>query len=231
MVGDRRVSDFYVEDYKCGEGATCVVQKCRNKLTGAVGRSTVSLSPTHPCAGAPCAIKSRIDPYDEIGRHGMYNELRILQILSKDPHPSIPALEDCFFDKSGDIRIAMEYMNRGELSEMIQQRRGLAEDNARDLFFQVADGVRHLHQNCIAHRDIKPSNIMLAQCPDGKYGHRLHPGKTVVRVWAPCPGCSARSSITTWREQATPSNGLPAIPVERPNSWRRRFWRTDSTPW
>ena len=39
-------------------------------------------------AGKSFALKSRIDPEDEIGRHGMYNELRILQILAKKPYGS-----------------------------------------------------------------------------------------------------------------------------------------------
>eukprot|EP00210_Caulerpa_lentillifera_P003614 g3449.t1 len=143
----RRVEDFYQIGAECGQGATCVVYECFSILTG-----------------QRFALKKRIDPMDELGRHGLYNELRILQLMAKNPHSAIPHLEDHFYDKKGDIQLIMEFLPRGELSSKIKTEGFIKEEEALEIFKQVADGVRHLHENCIAHRDLKPSNIMLGSC-------------------------------------------------------------------
>ena len=62
----------------------------------------------------------------------------------------------------------MEFMNGGELLTKIIEERCLEEEQARHFFRQIAEGVCHLHQNCIAHRDIKPANIMFHKDPDGR---------------------------------------------------------------
>lgn len=145
----RCVEDFYKVGKVLGEGATCRVHECTNRITGKTA-----------------ALKVRADPYDEPGRQGMYNELRILQILANTPHPAIPVLVDYFFDEKGDIKLVEELMAGGELLKKISSKAYFSESEARKYFKAIADGIHHLHKNGIAHRDIKPSNIMLLDNSD-----------------------------------------------------------------
>lgn len=140
----RCLQDYYQVGKVWGEGATCRVSECINKYTGEIG-----------------ALKIRVNPQDELGRQGMYNELRILQILAKTPHPAIPTLLDYFFDEKGDIMLVEELMSGGELLDKISREAYFSESEARKYFRAIAEGILHLHENGIAHRDIKPSNIML----------------------------------------------------------------------
>lgn len=64
----------------------------------------------------------------------------------------------------------MEHMNGGDLLTLIQEEQRLDEKRAREIFRQIAEGVCHLHENCIAHRDIKPTNIMLTEDSDQQFG-------------------------------------------------------------
>jgi len=90
----------------------------------------------------------------------MHNELRILQLCAKNPHPSIPRLVDFFFDTNGTIEIVTDLMQGGELFDDVQRTSGIPEARARIVFEQVASGLAHLHSLGIGHRDIKPENIM-----------------------------------------------------------------------
>jgi serine/threonine protein kinase len=60
--------------------------------------------------------------------------------------------------------IALEYMNRGDLSNVQSQ---LNQDQQIRVATQVADGVWHAHQRGIAHLDLKPQNI-LVESTDGE---------------------------------------------------------------
>lgn len=60
----------------------------------------------------------------------------------------------------------MEFMNDGDLANKIEREGCFDEDKARYFFIQIVDGVRHLHENCIAHRDLKPMNIMFLHQKD-----------------------------------------------------------------
>lgn len=138
----RRVEDFYVKGAVWGHGATCQVHECYSRFSG-----------------KKYALKSRLHSNRESTR-AMHNELRILQICAKDPHPAIPDLVDFFFDTNGTIEIVTDLMEGGELYEDIHGTEGIPEERAKVVFEQMAAGVAHLHSLSIAHRDIKPENIM-----------------------------------------------------------------------
>lgn len=105
-----------------------------------------------------------IDPFDEVGLIGLHNELNILQLMLKNPHKSIPRLHDYFRTKGG-LQLILEFLPGGELSSMIEKQGMIDEECSRNIFKSVIEGVRHLHENCIAHRDLKPANIMLSEIP------------------------------------------------------------------
>jgi serine/threonine protein kinase len=168
----RRVEDYYTLGPLWGQGATCKVHECYSTFTG-----------------ARFALKSRLKITRE-STEAMHNELRILQMVAKNPHPSIPRLVDFFFDTNGTIEIVTELMQGGELFDDIMER-PLSEDEARVVFEQVASGIAHLHSMGIGHRDIKPENIMYVNersRPSGQadalgdsHGHNGAPGAAPCR--------------------------------------------------
>lgn len=48
----------------------------------------------------------------------------------------------------------MEYIPRGDLNSYLTQP--LPENEAREITFQVAEGLHELHENGFVHRDLKP---------------------------------------------------------------------------
>ena len=59
--------------------------------------------------------------------------------------------------------IVMEYCKRGELFNYIVQHERLSEEEASIFFYQIINGVEHIHSKGIAHRDLKPENILLTE--------------------------------------------------------------------
>lgn len=55
----------------------------------------------------------------------------------------------------------MEFAENGELSDYIESRNKLPEEEAAKFFKQLIEAVRYLHEIGCAHRDIKPSNILV----------------------------------------------------------------------
>ncbi|EFN59416.1 hypothetical protein CHLNCDRAFT_137935 [Chlorella variabilis] len=145
----RRVPDYYELGAAWGHGATCTVCEC-------VGRYN----------GQRYALKSRLHK-SRGATEAMHNELRILQICAKKPHPAIPRLHDYFFDEDGSIELVMDLMEGGELFDHIATSPQLREHDARAIFRQVAEGVAHLHALGIAHRDLKPQNLMYVSADEG----------------------------------------------------------------
>eukprot|EP00210_Caulerpa_lentillifera_P008466 g8076.t1 len=143
----RRIDDFYEIGKECGIGSSCVVYECYSKLTG-----------------NRFALKERINLHDELSLIGLYNELRILQVMEKNQHSTILRLNDYFVNK-GDLQLILEFIPGGELGSKIDREGPLKECDAIEVFKRVTEGVRHLHENCIGHRDLKLSNIMLTWTP------------------------------------------------------------------
>jgi hypothetical protein len=75
-------------------------------------------------------------------------------------HPNIIEVYDTGYDR-GWRYIAMEYMDGGSLTDVLQRDGPLAPGRALDLMKQVAGGLGEAHRMGILHRDIKPSNILL----------------------------------------------------------------------
>lgn len=55
----------------------------------------------------------------------------------------------------------MEYVEGGELFNLVNDQEGLKEDDARRLFRQIISGIEYCHQNLVAHRDLKLENILV----------------------------------------------------------------------
>ncbi|KAI8096593.1 kinase-like domain-containing protein [Halteromyces radiatus] len=86
-------------------------------------------------------------------------ELAILQLLD---HPHLVELQQVMQD-STNVYFVMEYMDGGELHQVLTQRRGrrLSEHEARSYFTQITNALAWCHTHHICHRDLKLENILL----------------------------------------------------------------------
>ena len=62
-----------------------------------------------------------------------------------------------------DYFIVTEYCKNGELFDYIVKKEKLSEDEASIFFYQLINGVEHIHSKNIAHRDLKPENLLLTK--------------------------------------------------------------------
>lgn len=51
----------------------------------------------------------------------------------------------------------MEYLEIGDLFTYLYKRPALPEDEAKDITYQILDGLNMMHENGFAHRDLKPN--------------------------------------------------------------------------
>ncbi|CAI7814466.1 unnamed protein product [Closterium sp. NIES-53] len=65
------------------------------------------------------------------------------------------------YENDAFIFLLMELCPDGDLFNLISERNGLPETEARYVFKKVGLAVQHCHRNGIVHRDIKPENILL----------------------------------------------------------------------
>lgn len=67
------------------------------------------------------------------------------------------------FETREHYAIAMEYLPGGELFDYVQKRGGLTEDNACDLFGDIARAVQHCHEVCVCTHMICLLGLVLGQ--------------------------------------------------------------------
>ena len=87
------------------------------------------------------------------------NEIEILRIIS---HPNIVNIYEIFED-TRKYYIMYEYIQGGELFDVITHQSFFDEINAARIFKQIMNAINYLHSMNIAHRDLKPENIMMTK--------------------------------------------------------------------
>ena len=86
------------------------------------------------------------------------------QILASLNHPNIAKLIDGGVSETGELFLAMEFIEGEPLMAFAEHHQLTIEDRLR-LFLKICRAVSFAHQNLVIHRDLKPSNILVT--PDG----------------------------------------------------------------
>ena len=66
-------------------------------------------------------------------------------------------------EKPDNYYIIMEYCSKGELFDYIVKNKRLNEKEASIFFYQLINGLEHIHKQNVAHRDLKPENLLLTE--------------------------------------------------------------------
>ncbi len=81
-------------------------------------------------------------------------------------HPNVVQCLDSGCAADGTLFMILEYVDSGDLKDLVEMKGGLSEPLALALMHQVADGLAEAHRVHLVHRDIKPPNIFVAH--DGR---------------------------------------------------------------
>ena len=88
-----------------------------------------------------------------------------IQILQKLKNPFITKYYKSFKSNDGNIYIVMEFMNNGDLANLIKSHmiinKPIEEERLWNIFIQALKSLEFIHSNQIIHRDIKPENLFL----------------------------------------------------------------------
>ena len=77
------------------------------------------------------------------------------------PHPNVIQVYE-FFDENQTFAFAMEYACGGDLYHFVKEN-SFSPEKVEELIYQVAHGLKAIHEQGVIHRDLKPENIMLSE--------------------------------------------------------------------
>ena len=82
------------------------------------------------------------------------------QMLAQVEHPAIATVHDVNVTDDGVPYVVMQYIEGRSLSEWIKSRQMTA-DQKLDTLVQIAEALKHAHQQGVTHRDLKPANVII----------------------------------------------------------------------
>ena len=85
--------------------------------------------------------------------------------ISKLNHPHIIKVLDVF-EENGTAYYVMEYIDGGSLSDLIEVKGTLSEEETIKYTRQIADALQYIHAHNMNHLDVKPGNILLRKNGD-----------------------------------------------------------------
>lgn len=132
---------------------------------GATGRVLLGV---HQQTGQKAAVKVVLKlelneeyerPQDRKGGlpYGIEREIIIMKLLT---HPNVLRLYDVW-ETSKALYLVLEYVEGGELFDLLVERGPLQEQEAIKYFRQIVLGTAYCHALGICHRDLKPENLLL----------------------------------------------------------------------
>ncbi|CAN4091129.1 unnamed protein product [Withania somnifera] len=132
------------------------------------GRFGVVFKCYSPETGENFAVKSInkvLIAEDSIDRQCLYNEAKIMQLLSPNPH--IVRIADVYEDDMY-LDIVLELCNNSDLFRRLENQRVFSESDAVAVLVPLMEAIAHCHRLGVSHRDIKPDNILFNDWNDLK---------------------------------------------------------------
>ncbi|KAJ5109650.1 hypothetical protein N7532_002295 [Penicillium argentinense] len=119
----------------------------------------------HRCMASDCAakveaVKMMRKQHLSAQRIDFYKELEAIAKFSLPEYRGLFVEYRGWYESDEKVFIAMEYIEHGDLSHLIMP---LLEDDAREITFQIAEALEHLHKDKFVHRDLKPANVFVVQ--------------------------------------------------------------------
>ncbi|KAJ5730855.1 Tetratricopeptide-like helical [Penicillium malachiteum] len=74
-----------------------------------------------------------------------------------------------WYESLDNLYIAMEYLEIGDLYDYMNRRSPLSETEARQITYQILEGLGMMHENAFTHRDLKPNNILIKSHPPNEW--------------------------------------------------------------
>ncbi|XP_049360918.1 phosphoenolpyruvate carboxylase kinase 1-like [Solanum verrucosum] len=124
------------------------------------GRFGVVFKCYSPVTGETFAVKSInkvLIADDSIDRQCLYNEAKIMHLVSPNPH-IVRIVDVCEDDTYLDI--VLELCNSSDLFHRLSTQRVFSESDAIAVMVPLMEAIAHCHRLGVAHRDIKPDNIL-----------------------------------------------------------------------
>nr|GME20728.1 phosphoenolpyruvate carboxylase kinase 1-like [Ipomoea batatas] len=124
------------------------------------GRFGVVFKCYSPESGESFAVKSidkRLIADDSVDRQCLFNEAKIMQLLS--PNPYVLRIFDVFEDDD-HLHLVIELCRSSDLFERLSARQVFSEAEALAVMVPLMDAIAHCHRLGVAHRDIKPDNVL-----------------------------------------------------------------------
>ncbi len=87
---------------------------------------------------------------------------REAKITRQLAHPNVVRCLDAGVTDQRVMYLVLEYVDSGDLRDLVDAKGGLTEALALAILYQVADGLAEAHRLKLIHRDIKPPNIFVA---------------------------------------------------------------------
>ncbi len=149
---------------------------------GAAGRVYLAL---HQPSSLAVAMKT-VNVFDKGLRSQLMKELLT---LSRHISRYLVRFYGAFYDGSGAVHIALEFMDRGCLNSFVKKNGPIPEHVVRVIAVDCLRGLRFLHKHHVLHRDFKTANILLsreqscAKISDFGLARDLNQGKSVVNTF------------------------------------------------
>jgi serine/threonine-protein kinase len=107
-------------------------------------------------------VKDALDSADAVARFA--REARAA-VKIKSEH--VARVIDVGTLENGAPYMVMEYLEGGDLAQVVQARGPLPVEEAVEYVLQACEAIAHAHVLGIVHRDLKPANLFLIRRPDG----------------------------------------------------------------